>query len=263
MVQVREALRSARDTVEQPDRPPVMLQTWRSLLFMHWTVPAQLLKPMLPTDLQLDTFQRDAWIGLVPFTMTGIRNPWLPAVPGLNAMHELNVRTYVRHGETAGVWFLSLDAAHALMVQVARTFYHLPYYRASMDLSKTGSRIAYSSRRTHRGAAAARFEAEWDIENSLPLSTPGSLEYFLTERYCLLTAHKGKLYQGRIHHGPWPLHRARLHHFRSSMLESHGIATPSHEPLLHYADELKVRIWPLKSLSRLRDQRNWKTGCPI
>ena len=252
-----------QDSAGQPAGRPVMLQTWRSLLFLHWPVSAKSLRPLLPTDLELDTFHENAWIGLVPFTMTGIRHPLLPALPGLNAMHELNVRTYVRHGDRRGVWFLSLDAAHALMVQVARSVYHLPYYRARMDLSQAGSRIFYRSKRVHRNAAAAEFEAEWEIGDSLPRSAPGSLEHFLTERYALFSAHGGKMLQARIHHQPWPLCSADLHRFRSSMLESHGITAPAQQPLLHCAAELKVRIWPLRSIGRLKDPRDWKTGCPV
>jgi uncharacterized protein YqjF (DUF2071 family) len=163
----------------------------------------------------------------------------------MSALHELNLRTYVHYNGVPGVWFFSLDANHAPAVWTARNFFHLPYFKARMTLQQQGETITYSSTRTHKAAPPAEFHATWNIGEALEPSTPESLAFFLTERYCLYAAHKEKLHRLRIFHPIWPLRRARLSSFHSTMVESLGVPTPVGEPLLHYAEELKVDIWPL------------------
>src|SRR5947209_17347702 len=132
----------------RPAGLPLMHQFWGKLLFMHWAVPTELLRPLVPRELSLDTFDNQAWLGIVPFTMWGVRGSFMPSVPGTSAFHELNVRTYVHYRGVPGVWFFSLDAANSLAVWGARNFYHLPYFNADMTLQQTGPTITYWSRRT-------------------------------------------------------------------------------------------------------------------
>jgi uncharacterized protein YqjF (DUF2071 family) len=233
---------------ERPEGMPVMHQDWGKLLFMHWRIPAEILRPHIPARLAIDTFDDSAWIAVTPFTMWDIRAfpPLLPPVPGLSRMHELNVRTYVHLDGVPGVWFFSLDANGTIAVLTARTFFHLPYFNAEMKLDQHSQTIVYTSRRTERDAPRARFDATWQIGERLPESKPGTLEFFLTERYCLYTAHGDDLYRCRIAHAPWPLQRARLSSFNSNMIESHGLPTPDGAPLLHYAEAISVDIWMLE-----------------
>lgn len=231
-------------------KPPLMRQTWRDLLFAHWPVPPALLRPYLPARLAVDTFEGQAWLGVVPFTMAGIRPLGLPAVPGLSHLHELNVRTYATLDGVPGVWFLSLDATNALGVWAARTFFHLPYLHATISLEATGRGLRAEAVRTHPGATPATFRAEWTPGVSLPPSRPGTLAYFLTERYRLFTAGpdlaqglKGNdLWQGRLWHEPWRLRAAELHRWESTLLESHGLSTPAGPPLLYATDAVEVQI---------------------
>ena len=230
-----------------------MHQTWGKLLFMHWRIDAKLLRPLIPAQLEIDTFDGSAWIGVVPFTMWGIRASFLPAIPGTSAFHELNVRTYVHYRGVPSVWFLSLDAANRLAVWGARKFYHLPYFNARMSLAQTGNTISYSSVRNDQRGAPAELQATWSIGETLPTASPGSRDFFLTERYGLDCEHRGKLYRARIYHRPWPLQKAELISLNSSMVESHDLPTPEGEPLLHYCEELSVEIWWLKEIqNRLR-----------
>ena len=240
---------------QRPNGLPLMHQNWGKLLFIHWRIEERLLRPLIPEALAIDTFDGSAWIGVVPFTMWGIRASLLPAIPGTSAFHELNVRTYVYHRGVPSVWFLSLDAASRLAVWGARTFYHLPYFNAQMSLVQTGNTIRYSSVRKDRRGPPAELQSSWSIGEPIGETMagrmpalPGSLEFFLTERYCLDTMHKGELYRSRIHHQPWPLQTAELVSLNSSMLEAHGLPTPSSEPVLHYAEALSVDIWPLRRI---------------
>jgi hypothetical protein len=228
-----------------------MHQNWGRLLFMHWAIDAELLRPLLPSQLSIDTFDGKAWIGVVPFTMWGIRASFLPAIPGTSAFHELNVRTYVHLNGVPGVWFFSLDAVNSLAVWGARTFYHLPYFKAEMSLAQEGKTINYSSKRIDQRGSPAEFQASWAIGEPLPQSTPESLEFFLTERYCLYSSHRDQLFRSRIFHRPWPLRSAELVSARaggyeSTMIQALGISAPQAEPLLHYAESIAVDIWPLK-----------------
>jgi len=233
---------------ERPAGRPIMYQKWGKLLFMHWRIDEKLLRPLIPAPLQIDTFDGSAWIGVVPFTMWGIRASFLPAIPGTSAFHELNVRTYVHHRGVPSVWFLSLDAANRLAVWGARTFYHLPYFNAQMSLAQTGDTISYSSVRQDRRGPDAELQAAWTISEALPQTSPGTLEFFLTERYCLDTVHNDKLYRARIHHQPWPLQKAQLNSFNSTMIESHGLPMLNGDPLLHYCEALSVEICWLKEI---------------
>jgi uncharacterized protein YqjF (DUF2071 family) len=236
------------DRLNQRQRPgglPLMRQNWGKLLFLHWAISAELLRPLIPPRLTIDTFEGRAWIGVVPFTMWDVRMYFAPAMPRVSAFHELNVRTYVHLDGVPGVWFMSLDANSALAVWGARRFYHLPYFNARMNLQKQNQTIIYDSHRTHVDAPSADFQATWTFDESLPVSESDSLTFFLTERYCLYAAHRDKMYRCRIYHQTWALRRAELSSYQSTMIESHGLPTPHGEPLLHYADALKVDIYPL------------------
>jgi uncharacterized protein YqjF (DUF2071 family) len=235
---------------ERPDGQPIMHQNWGKLLFMHWRIDEQLLRPLIPSQLSIDTYHGSAWIAIAPFTMWDIRAlpPFLPPVPGLSSAHELNVRTYVYLDNVPGVWFFSLDCNSSAAVFGARTFYHLPYYNADIELVEADSgSVDYSLVRTDD--PPAKFEASWRAGKRLPTSEPGSLEFFLTERYCLFSEHKGAIYQARIHHRPWPLQSVELVSLESTMIESHGLPTPREDPHLHYCEELSVDIWPLHRLT--------------
>jgi uncharacterized protein YqjF (DUF2071 family) len=223
-----------------------MYQSWGSLLFLHWPVAAALLRPLIPERLHIDTFEGTAWIGITPFTMWGVRPVLLPAMPLLSKTHELNVRTYVYCNGVPGVWFLSLDASNPLVVVGARLAFHLPYFQARMRLEEREHTRHFTSHRTRSDTPRADFEAVWTPGTTLPQAQPDSLEFFLTERYCLYTAWRERLYRTRIFHTTWSLSRAALLSYSSTMLESHGLPPPGGEPLLHHqAVPLRVAVWPL------------------
>jgi uncharacterized protein YqjF (DUF2071 family) len=222
-----------------------MHQTWGKLLFMHWRIDARLLRPQIPPGLEIDTFGGSAWVAVAPFTMWDVRAlpPHLPRVPGFSAMHELNVRTYVHLNRVPGIWFFSLDIDSVAATLGARATYFLPYYWARIDVAAQGETIHYALAR--RAGPPAAFAAAYTPGAPLPEAQPGSLEFFLTERYCLYSARGRRVYRACIHHRPWPLQAASLASLGSTMLEAHGLPTPQDAPLLHYAEALSVDIWPL------------------
>jgi uncharacterized protein YqjF (DUF2071 family) len=226
-----------------PAGPWVMAQSWHDLLFAHWPVDAAVLRPLLPPQLQIDTFEGQAWIAVVPFRMTGVRLRGTPAVPWLAAFPELNVRTYVTWGGKPGVWFFSLDAGNSLAVAIARAWFHLPYFRARRSCEERRGWIYYRSERTHHRAPAGLLQGRYRSAGEVFSSHCGTLEYFLTERYCLYaTDGRGHIIRGEIHHPPWPLQRAEAELERNTMTESLGIA-PASQPLLHFARRQDVVVW--------------------
>ncbi len=226
-------------------RPWLMHQTWCDLLFAHWPVPVEMLHPHIPTSLTLDTFDGNAWIGIVPFHMRNIHlRGGLPLV-GADAFAELNVRTYVRHGDHAGVWFFSLDAASRLAVWGARRFFHLPYFYAEMESRREGEQVHYRSIRRDRRGHPARFAATYMPTGAPFHAQPGTLAHFLTERYCLFAVDKrGRLYRGDIEHAPWPLQPATATIPENSMWLP-GWSFPTSAPVLYFAALLDVKVWPL------------------
>ncbi len=212
-----------------------MEQQWHNLLFAHWRISSDVLRPLIPRMLEIDTYDGHAWLGVVPFQMRAVRFRHLPAIPTATQFPELNARTYVRQGDRPGVWFFSLDAASALAVFGGRTAFHLPYFRARMSCSDSSGKIAYASRRHHAGAPPADFQAAYHPIGPEFQAQPGSIEYFLTERYCLYTTGRsGNLLSSGIQHPPWPLQLAEAQIASNTMcsLLQHSSCTPD---LLHFS----------------------------
>ena len=226
-----------------PKRPWVGFMTWLDLLFAHWPITPLLLRDRIPPQLQLDTFDGSAWIGLVPFTMSNTRPRFSPVA--MTDFPELNVRTYVTLNGKPGIYFFSLDAASSLLVWGGRQFVSLPYYNAQMrvvDDARGWTR--YSSRRTHAGAPPARWAARYRPIGEASPPKRGTLEYFLTERYCLYSVTPGDgVLRCDVHHAPWPLQPAELETREDTMLEQIQLARPDTPPLLHYAKRRDVRVW--------------------
>lgn len=248
-----------------------MSMEWHQLLFAHWPVRPAALAPLLPPGLELQTWEGWAWLGVVPFMMRGVRARLTPALPWVGAFPELNVRTYVTAGGRPGVWFFSLDAGNPLAVRGARYGFHLPYFDAAMrcDVSQTaeGRRhslaphsigapvdpphanahpdvVHYHSRRTHQGARPAAFAGGYRPTGPAYRSAPGSLEHWLTERYCLYAANRrGRLWRGEIQHIPWPLQPAEAEIRYNTMGEQIGLGLADPPALLHYVDAIVVAGW--------------------
>jgi uncharacterized protein YqjF (DUF2071 family) len=239
-----------------PTRDPggraAMRQDWRHLLFLHWVVPVAALRPRVPPRLEIDTFEDKAYVGLVPFTMTGVRPVWAPPVRGLSSFHEVNVRTYVHHqGRDPGVWFFSLDAAHRIAVELGRRFWHLSYHHARIALNvaeprtkASGPRIEYRSER--RGAQPAGCRVVYEPIGAPEPARPGTLEHFLAERYILYCQRGPRLYSGQVHHEAYPLQPVRVEQLDESLLAANGLVRPDTPPLAHYASGVRVRIYPLR-----------------
>lgn len=224
-----------------------MQQTWNDLLFAHWPVAAESLRPLVPQALALDTFDGKCWVAVTPFHMSGVRGRWLPPIAGTSCFPELNVRTYVTYGGKPGVFFFSLDAASRLAVWGARATYHLPYFFADMKVEEENSRFRYVSVRNPN----TRFRASYAPVGPAQVRKPGTIAHWLTERYCLYTVFGGSVYRGEIHHEQWPLQDAEAEILVNTMASATGIQLPDVLPLLHFSKKLDVLVWPLRKTRAL------------
>lgn len=236
-----------------PAAPWIMVQTWNDLLFAHWPIAAEALRPLVPTALPLDKFDGQCWVAVTPFHMSGVRPRCIPSIPGTSRFPELNVRTYVTLGGKPGVFFFSLDAASKLAVRAARATYKLPYFFADMRVVEKDGWIQYES---HRQRSSVSEDAELHIQyrpkEPVRVRAAGTLEHWLTERYCLYTVSERTVFRAEIHHEPWPLQDAEAQVSTNTMASAAGIVLPQTAPLLHFAKKLEVLIWPLTTLDKRR-----------
>jgi uncharacterized protein YqjF (DUF2071 family) len=239
-----------------------MAQTWHNLLFAHWPVAPEVLRPHLAPGLTLDTFDGQAWVGLILFRLSAIRLRGCPPVPLMSAFPEINVRTYIRDEGRPAILFLSLDADNLLGIELAKLWYHLPYLRANMTFRADGDQVAFTSHRTSPRAPFATFTGSYSPTGPVAYSAPGSLDHWLTERYRFYSVDgHGGLHRGDIYHDPWPLQPAAATIAANTLAQAHGIPLPDTPPLCHYARQMPAVFWlpervapaqerPLPSVSR-------------
>ncbi len=253
----------------------VARQSWRDLLFAHWPVPIEAVRPLVPAALTVQTFDGLCWLGIVPFRMADVMARGLPALPWVSAFPELNVRVYVEAEGKPGVWFLSLDATNPLAVIGARLVFHLPYYWSRMRVVDEGEAIRYwCERRLPEGEkgrkgerekwiaddpsavggrpSAVTFRAHYRPISPIYAAAPGTLEHFLTERYCLYAqAPNGVIRRTEIHHGPWPLQRAEVEITENSVSAAGGLAVSGPPALLHFSRRIDMVLWPPERVGKV------------
>jgi len=239
----------------EPDQPVLMHQTWHHLLFLHWEVPAHELQALVPPGLTIDTFEGKAYVGLVPFTLSGVRPVGVPPLPWISAFHEINVRTYVhRQGRDPGVWFFSLDASSPVAVAAARAAYKLPYFRSTIEwtLSKEAFPVIdFDSKRDDPiGTSPANAHLRYQpVEGRTAPAAVGTLDHFLVERYILYAEDdQHRLRRARVHHQPYPVQGANLIKFEETLIWAAGIKRSESHPLRHYAREVNVKVYPIETL---------------
>ena len=225
-----------------PDAQWILKQTWNHLLFAHWPVAYDQLRPVVPRFLDLDLFDGEGWVSVTPFMVSDLTPRGIPALPVVSAFNEINVRTYVVYDGMPGVYFFSLDANSAMAVGGASTLFHLPYFLADIHADGRRSHLSFRSRR--RRGRGAEFDVQYSPAGAIFQPKAGSFEYFLTERYCLYTQDSSaNPYRVDIHHAPWELQPAEAEISLNTMVNAPGLRLPSIAPVLHYARRQDVLIW--------------------
>ena len=227
-----------------PERSWVLGQTWDDLLFVHWPVAPEQVRPHVPDGLELDLRDGKAWLGVTPFRLTGLRAKGTLPLPYVSTFLEINVRTYVTRGGKPGIWFFSLDATSQGAVEVARRLYRLPYHHMRATYEERGLFLRWRSSRTD-AARPYVFEGSFRALDEPAPAGPGSLAAFLAERYCLYAAADDELYRAEIHHPPWTLRTAELELDLTTMAPD-GIDLPADPPLVHFSARQDVVLWRLE-----------------
>ena len=214
---------------------------------MHWPVPASVLRPRIPSSFDLDLLDGDAYVGVVPFAMEGVRPKIVPEAAAF-AFLETNVRTYVTRNGEPGVYFFSLEAESILAVAAARVAFSLPYFHARMSLTEQAGEVhdvRYRTRRV-RGSHASH-EVHYRLGEMLGPSMPGTVEHFLLERYLLFTERGGRPWKGQVHHSPYPAQRAEVLSVRDELVVAAGLPAVAGMPTFtHYASGVDVEVFALE-----------------
>ncbi len=230
----------------------LMRMNWNDVCFLHWRVAPEVLRPTLASGLELDLYDGSAWLSIVPFRMTEIRRRGVPRLPGFADVPEINVRTYVRAGGSAAVWFYSLDAAGLLAVEGARLLMGLPYFNASIVATMADGAYAYRSERHDRRASAGRFAATWRLSGDAAVAQAGSIEAFLHERYELAVSRGGRLFAARVMHAPWRFHPIDVTIVENTLASIPGLVLTGRPDYAFFASPVLVRTTGLRGVPAVR-----------
>lgn len=230
-------------TCPDPVRRPVMVQQWNDIVFVHWRFEARAVQALLPTGVEVDTFDGSAWVGLIPFHMDGLGFPirGLHPLPYVGSFPEVNVRTYVRSGSRRGVYFLSLDIDRWLPALVARGAYRIPYCVGDVRHVRVGEVVTSSVRRSWpRSSRPAA--AQMVIRVGTPVDAD-PLAAFLTARWGLISSNPaGRFGYAPVDHPAWSLQEATIEHLDESLLAAAGLPAPVGDPHVRYSTGTSVRI---------------------
>lgn len=213
------------------------------MLFAHWSVPAADLRALLPAPLEPDTFQGDAWVGITPFRMRGLRLRGTPPIPFFAEFPEEDVRTYVRYRDRPGVYYFSLNAPNSLVVAGARAWYRMRYRLARVRGERGESNFHMCMERP--SPQAAELEVEYRPSGDVFYPEPGTLDEWLIERWVLYTVDsRWRVRQVEIDRAPWPVQPAEGEFHRNTPAAASGITLPEEAPVLHFSRGVKVHIGP-------------------
>lgn len=235
-----------------------MTQMWEHLVFAHWPVAPEIARQFVPEELQIDTFEGDAWIGIISFLMNGFKLKYMP-FPYPFSFPEINIRTYVKVNGSPAIFFVTLDAADPCVVHVAKRWYHLPYYHAKMSFNREGdnSGFLFQSRRKGSATSPETFQGEFHPVSYPFIPREGTIEHWLTERYVFFTkdSRSDTVYWGSVYHEPWTLQTAQGNISVNTMLQSSNITLPSNPHYLHYSQGVQSLIGPIHTFDNTRDNR--------
>jgi uncharacterized protein YqjF (DUF2071 family) len=237
-----------------PDSHWLLSQSWNDVLLLHFAMKPETLRRLVPEELTLELYEGVAWLTISPFSASHVRPSGVPPLPGISFSSQISVRTYVTMGGKPGIYYFSMDTTNLSTVWFARMFFRMQYWHSSIQVSgatinspKTqNAEIHFRARRLHGPAAqngAARLDVEYAPEGAPTRARTGSLNEFLTERYCVYSCHRKSFYRTEIHHQPWPLQQVQVDLRDNSMAEPLGLTLPEEPELCHFSRSLKMLTW--------------------
>ncbi|MCQ6278424.1 YqjF family protein [Bacillus sp. EB600] len=232
-----------------PSKNWILRQTWNDLLFVHYPIPVELLRPHIPGSLQIDTFDGTAWLGVVVFVMEGIYFRGLAAVSLTPKFTEINVRTYVHCNGKPGVYFMSLDVGNLASLLIAKKWYRLPYQPAQISIQKEGESFYCQSLRKGKMKIPIAFEGKYVPLSEVYLPEKGTVDHWLTERYCFFSTNKrGSVFCGEIHHRPWPLQKVKAEIVRNTLFTPFQVDVEEEKTITHFSMGVEAFFWNIKRI---------------
>ena len=230
-----------------PSKNWIMRQSWRNFLFTHWPIPTEILRPHIPSTLEIDTYNGSAWLGVVVFVMEGIYPRGLSSISLTPAFPEINVRTYVHYDGKPGILFMSLDVGDWASYTIAKKWYRLPYKKSSISFQQEGQTFRCQSVRKGKTNPPISFQVKYTPVSEVYFPKEGTLDHWLTERYCLFSSDNGNvIFCGDIHHRPWPLQKASANISRNTLFSPFDLAVSGTKPVFHFSKGVDTLIWNIK-----------------
>lgn len=226
-----------------------MRQTWKNLLFLHWPISPKQLQPFIPSPLKIDIFEEHAWIGIIVFYMDGIYPRGLSVKSLTPKFAEVNVRTYVLLDGKPGVYFLSLDVPDWASNTIAKRWYRLPYHPAKTSIYKEEQSYHCESIRKGSTIKPITLKGKYKPISGVFFPQEGTLDHWLTERYCLYSMKKNHIYCGEIHHRPWPLQKVETEISQNTMFSTFQWNLSDAPPISHYSKGVDTLIWNIKRIN--------------
>ncbi|KKI92857.1 hypothetical protein WQ54_06630 [Bacillus sp. SA1-12] len=232
-----------------PSKKYIMRQTWRNLLFLHWPIPIEKLRPHIPSALQIDTFNGSAWLGIILFVIDGIFPFGVSSLSLTPRFPEINVRTYVKCNGKPGIYFMSIDVGNWASLKIAKKWYRLPYHSAEISFRKEGQTFHCQSRRKGYEHTPIVFKSKYVPISGVYFPKEGTLDHWLTERYCLFSSHNGiNIYCGEIHHRPWPLQKAEIELGINTLFTPYQFDLSGVNPIAHFSTGVDSLMWNIKKI---------------
>ena len=218
-----------------------MTQVWENVLFAHWSLPMEVVRKHIPAELEVDTFNGEAWVGVILFKMNGFKLRFTPFRYPFS-FPEINLRTYVKVNERPAIFFMTLDAADPLVVSVAKRWYRLPYFHAKMSFSKQEDMISFHSERKSVGDSVVIGGEFYPVSEQF-VPKDGSIDHWLTERYVYFNKDPNNhIYWGEVYHEPWQLRKVSGKFSDNTLLHPYQIELPGEPHLLHYSRGVEAQM---------------------
>lgn len=232
-----------------PSKNWIMRQKWRNVLFLHWPIPVEKLRPHIPSSLQIDTFNGSAWLGIILFVLEGIFPFEIPSISLTPKFPEINVRTYVKYDGKPGIYFLSIDVMNWASLKIAKNWYHLPYHSSQIFFQKEEQKFHCHSIRKGNENTPISFKGKYAPVSEVYFPKEGTLDHWLIERYCLYSSNNGiNIYCGDIHHRPWPLQKAKIELVKNTLFTPFHFDLFEEKPIAHFSIGVDSLIWNIKKI---------------
>lgn len=225
----------------------IMKQTWKHVLFLHWPLHAESLRPFIPKELEIDTYDGQAWLGMIVFEMGGIYPRGLSRLPLTPPFSEINVRTYVTYKGEPGIYFLSIDVNNWASLNIAKRWYHLPYRPSEVSIQKEGASLHFEGIRKKEPLYV---KGSYTPLKESFFSRAGRLDYWFTERYRLYSSDSfSNLYTASIDHPPWALQNTEVTIDKNTLFSPFGFHLGADAPIAHYSYGVQTNFWNIKKLT--------------